>query len=185
MDVCQTSFEKSTNTILRSSHMLRTVVIQLLSGVLLFVTPKDCSTPGLPVLHYLLKFVPILVRWVGDAIQPSHPLLSSSPPAFNLSHHQGLFQWVRWPEYWSLSFSISPCNERSGFISLRIDQFDLLAVQGTLKSLLQPHSLKASVLHCSTFFLVQLSHLYMITGKTIALTRWIFVGKVMSLLDTV
>ena len=89
---------------------------------------------------------------------------------------------IRWPEYWSFSFNISPSNEYSGLISFRIDWFDLLAVQGTLKSPLQHHSSKASILWCSAFFIVQLSHPYMITGKTIALTRWTFVGKVMSLL---
>ena len=89
---------------------------------------------------------------------------------------------IRWPKYWSFSFSISPSNEHSGLISFRMDWLDLLAVQGTLKSLLQYYSSKASVLWCSAFFIVQLSHPYMTTGKTIALTRWTFVGKVMSLL---
>ena len=120
------------------------------------------------------------------AIQPSHPLLSPSPPAFNLSQHQDLFQGVslriRWPKYWSFSLSISPSNEYSGLISFRMDWFDLLAVQGTLKSLLQHHNLKESFLWHSAFFMVQLSHPYMTTGKAIALTRWTFVGKVMSLL---
>ena len=109
-----------------------------------------------------------------------------SPFAFNLSQHQGLLQWValhiRWPKYQSFSFSISPSNEHSVLISFRMDWFDLLAVQGTLKSLLQHHSLKASVLQCSGFFMVQLSHPYMTSGKTIGLTRQTFVGKVMSLL---
>ena len=89
---------------------------------------------------------------------------------------------IRWPKYWSLSFNISPSNEHSGLISFRMDWFDHLAIQGTLKSLLQHHSSKASNLQCSAFFIVQLSHPYMTTGKTIALTGWIFVGKVMSLL---
>ena len=89
---------------------------------------------------------------------------------------------IRWPKYWSLSFSISPSNEYSGLISFRMDWVDLLAIQGTLKSRLQHHNSKASVLLCSAFFIVQLSHPYMTTGKTIALTRWTFVGKVMSLL---
>ena len=89
---------------------------------------------------------------------------------------------IRWPKYWSFSFSISPSNEHPGLISFRMDWLDLLAVQGTLKSLLQHHSSKASILWCSAFFIVQLSHPYMTTGKTIALTRWTFVGKVMSLL---
>ena len=106
--------------------------------------------------------------------------------AVSLAQYQGLFQWVslpiRWPKYWSFSFSISPSYAFSGLISFRIDWFDLLAVQGTLKSLFQYHSSKASVLQCSAFFIVQLSHPYRTTGKTIALTRWTFVGKVMSLL---
>ena len=123
------------------------------------------------------------VLWVGDAIQPSHPLSSPSPPAFSLSQHQGLFQWVssshQVPKYWSFSFNISPSTEHSGLVSFRCD---LLAVQGTLKSLLQHHSSKASIPQHSAFFIGQLSHPYMTTGKTIALTRGIFVGKVMSLL---
>ena len=118
--------------------------------------PMGCSTPGLPVRHPLLEFTQTHVHWVGDAIQPSHPLLSPSPPAFNLSHHQGLFRWVRWPKYWSFSFSISPSNEHSGLISFRMDWLDLLAVQVTLKSLLQHHSSKASILPCSAFFIVLL-----------------------------
>ena len=124
------------------------------------------------------------VHRVGDAIQPSHPLSSLSPPAFNLpsikvfSNESALC--IRWPKYWS--FSISPPNEYSGLISFVIDWFDLLAVQGTLKSLLQHHSSKASILQHSAFFMVQLSHLYMTTGKTISLTKWTFVGKAMSLL---
>ena len=95
---------------------------------------------------------------IGDAIQPSHPLLSPSPPAFNLSQHQGLFQWVgsshQWPKYWSFRFNISPSNEYSELISFRMDWLDLLAVQQTLKSLLQHHSSKASILLCSAFFMV-------------------------------
>ena len=146
----------------------------------------DCSMPGFPIHHDLPEFAQTHVHRVGDAIQPSHPLLSPSPPAFNFSQHQGLFQWVilhiRQPKYWSFSFSISPSSEYSGLISFRTDWFDLLAVQGTFKSLLQYHSSKASILWCLAFFIVQLSHLYMTTGKTIALTRWTFVGKVMSLL---
>ena len=145
----------------------------------------DCSTPDLPVHHQLPEFTQTHVHWIGDAIQPSHPLLSPSPPAFNPSQHQGLIKWVssshQGTEYCSFSFSISPSNEYSGLISRRIDWLDLLAVQGTLKSLLQHHSSKASILQCSAFFIVQLSHPYMTTGKTIALTRQTFVGKVMSL----
>ena len=136
----------------------------------------DCTIPCFPVYHQLLELPQTHVHWVGDVIQPSHPLSAPSPPVFNLSQHQGLFQSVlciRWPKYWSFSFSISPSNEYSGLISFKIDWFDLLAVQGTLKSLLHHHSLKLSILQCSAFFMVQLSHLYVTTGKTIALTIWI------------
>ena len=116
-------------------------------------------------------------------MQPSHPL-PSPPPAFNLSQHQGLSNesvlCIRWPKYWSFSFSISPSNKYSGLISFSIERFDLLAVQGTLKSLLQHHSSNASILWRSAFFMVQLSHPYMTTGKTTALTTQTFVGKVMS-----
>ena len=129
---------------------------------------------------------PNYVHQVSDAIQPSHPLSSPSPPAPNPPQHQGLFPMsqlcVRWPKYWSLSLSISPSNEHPGLISFRMDWLDLLAVQGTLKSLLQHHSSKASFLWRSAFFTVQLSHPYMTTGRTIALTRRTFVGKVISLL---
>ena len=146
----------------------------------------DCSTPGFPVHHQLLEFTQIHVHWVGGATQPSHPLSSPSPPAFNLSQHQGFSNesvlCIRWPKHWSFSFNISPSNEHSGLISFRMDWLDLLAVQGTLRSLLQHHSSEASILQSSAFFIVQLSHPYMTTGKTRALTRWTFVGKVMSLL---
>ena len=107
-------------------------------------------------------------------------LLSSIFPSIRVFSNESVL--IRWPKYWSFSFSISPPNEYSGLISFRIDWFDLLVVQGTLKSLHQHHSSKASILQCSAFFIVQLSHPYMTTGKTIALTRWTFVGKVMSLL---
>ena len=146
----------------------------------------DCSMPGLPVHHQLPEFTQTHVHWVGDAIQPSHPLSSPSPPAFNLSSirvftNESTLR-IRWPKYWSFSFSISPFNEYSGLISFRMDWLDLDALQGTLKSLLQHHGSKASILRHSVFFIVQLSHPYMTTGKTIALTRQTFVGKVMSLL---
>ena len=146
------------------------------------------STPGLPVHHQLLEFTQTDVHLVGDAIQPSHPLSSSLPPDPHPPQHQSLFQRVnsilhmRWPKYWSFSFSIIPSKEHPGLISFRMDWLDLLAVQGALKSLLQHHSAKASILWHSAFFTVQLSHPYMTTGKTIALTRQTFVGKVMSLL---
>ena len=110
----------------------------------------DCSMPGFPVLHYLPEFAQTQICWVGDAIQPSHPPSSPSSLAFNLSQHKGLFNesalHIRWPKYWSFSFSISPSSEYSGLISFRVYWFDLLAVHGTLTSLLQQHSLKASVL---------------------------------------
>ena len=147
--------------------------------------PMDCSMPCLPVQHQLLVLAQTQVHWVGDAIQLSHPL-STPTLTFNLSQHQVFSNesvlHIRWPNYWSFSFSISPSNEFSGLISFRIDWLDFLAVQGTLKSLLQHLSSKASILQCSAFFIVQLSDPYMTTGKTIALTRWTFVGKVMSLL---
>ena len=148
--------------------------------------PMNRSLPGLPVHHQLPEFIQIHVHQVGDTIQPSHPLSSHSPPAPKSSQHQSLSNEstlrMRWPKYWSFRFSISPSKEHPGLISFRMDLLNLLAVQGTLKSLLQHHSSKASVLWHSAFFTVQLSHPYMTTGKTIALTRRTFVGKVMSLL---
>ena len=137
--------------------------------------------PGFPVLYQLLDLAQTHVHPVSDAIQPSHSQSSPSPPAFNLSSirvfsKESILR-IRWPEDWS--FSISPSNEYSGLISFRMDWLDLLVIQGTLKSFLQQHSSKASVLQCSAFFMVLLSHPYMTTGKTIALTRWTFVGKVM------
>jgi len=148
--------------------------------------PMNHSTPGLLVHHQFPEFTETHVHRVSDAIQPSHPLSSPSPPAFNISQHQGLFQGVNSSDevakVLQFHFSIIPSKEIPGLISFRMDWLDLLAVQGTLKSLLQHHSSKASILQCSTFFTVQLSHPYMTTGKTIALTRWTFVGKVMSLL---
>ena len=140
----------------------------------------DCSTPGIPVLHYLPELGQTHVHEVGDSIQPSHPLSSPSPPAINFPSIRVFFNesvlHIRRPKYWSFSFSISLSNEYWGLISFRIDWFDLLAVQGTLKSLLWHHSLKASILQCLSFFMVQISHLY----KTIALMIQTFVGKVMS-----
>ena len=147
--------------------------------------PMNRSTPGLPVHHQLPKFAQTHIHRVSNAIQSSHPLPSPSPPAPNSSQHQGFSNeptlCMRWPKYWSFSFSISPSNEHPGLISFRMDWLDLLAVQGTLESLLQHHSSKASILQRSAFFVVQLSHPYTTTGKTIALTRQTFVCKVMSL----
>ena len=148
--------------------------------------PMNCSMPGLPVHHQLPEFTQTHIHRVSDAIQPSYPLLSPSPPAPNPSQHQSLFQWVNsWHEVDKVlefqlkhhSFQWTPRTDllQNGLV-------DLLAVQGTLKSLLQHHSSKASILRHSAFFTVQLSHPYMTTGKTIALTRWTFFGKVMPLL---
>ena len=145
----------------------------------------DCSMPGFPVHHQLPQLTQTHIHWVCDAIQPSHPLSSPSPPAFNLSQHQVFSNesvlHIRWTKYWSFSVSLIPSNEYSGLISFRMDWLDLLAVQGTLKSFLQYHSSKASILRHSDFFTVQLSHPYITTSKTIALTRWTIVGEVMSL----
>ena len=177
------------------------------------------------VHHQLPEFTQIHVHWVGDAIQPPHPLSAPSPPASTLSLHDALPIWsssrftsiesvmpashlilcrpllllppippsirvffnesalhMRWPKYWSFSFSISPSNEYLGLISFRIDWFNLFAVQGTPKNLLQHHSSKASILQHSAFFRVQFSHPYMTTGKTIALIRQTFIDKLISLL---
>ena len=135
--------------------------------------------------HQLPELALTHVHFVGDAIQPSHPvsclLLPSIFPSIRVFSNESALS-IRWPKYWNFSFSISPSSEYSGLISFRIDWLDLLAVQGTLKSLLQHHCSKASVLQCSPFFIVQLSHPYMTTGKTIALMRQTFVDKVMSLL---
>ena len=164
----------------------------------------DCSTPGFPVLHrlpftnmykwefvpshvcleFVCLFVPTHVHWMNDAIQLSPSLsplllLPSVFPSIRVFFSE-LALYIRWPKYWSSNFSISPSNEYWVLISFRIDRFDLLAVQGTLKSLLQHHSSKASILWCSAFFMVRLSHLYMTPGKTLALTIWTFVSKVMS-----
>ena len=145
----------------------------------------DCSKPSFPVHHQLPEVAQIHVHWVGDAIQPLCLLSSPSPPAYILSHHQGLFKRVsslhEEAKVWSFSFSISPSIDYSGLISFRIDWFDL-AVQETLKNLLKHCSSKVSVFQHLTIFMVQLSHLLMTTGKTIALTLRTFVGKVMSLL---
>ena len=136
--------------------------------------PVNHSTSGLPVHHQHPELTQTHVHRVGDAIQPSHPLSSPSPPAPNptsirvFSSESTLH--MRWPKYWSFHFSISPSNEHSGLISFRMDWLDLLAVQGTPKGLLQHHSSKASILQQSAFFMVQFSHPYMTTGKTIVLT---------------
>ena len=142
--------------------------------------------PVFPVHHQFPEPTQTHVHRVGDAIQTSHPLSAPSPPAFifpgiRIFSSESVL-CSRWPKYWNFSFSLRPSNEYSGLISFRMDWLDLLAVQGTLKSLLQHHSSKASILWHSAFFIVQLSHPYMTSGKTIAVTRQTFVGKVMSLL---
>ena len=148
--------------------------------------PVTCSMPGFPVYHQLPEFTQAHVYRVGDAIQPSHPLSSPSPPALNLSQHKGLFKWVssshQVAEVLEFHFNISPSNEHPGLIYFKMDWLDIPAVQGTLKSLLQHHGSKASILWHSAFLIVQLSHPCMTIGKPIALTRQTFVGKVMSLL---
>ena len=138
-----------------------------------------CSspTPSLPKLMSIESVMP------SNQLILRHPLLllPSIFPSIKVFSNESALR-IRWPQYWSFSFSFSPSNEYPGLISFRMDWLDLLAVQGNLKSLLQHHSSKASILQCSTFFIIQLSHPYMTTGKTIAVTRWTFVGKVMSLL---
>ena len=152
------------------SHSLRPHRLQLARLPCPSLSPRACSNSG------------PLSWWCHPTISSSVIPFSSCLQSFPMSGSYESALLIRWPKYWSFSFSISPSNEYSGLISFRTDQFDLLAVQGTLKSFLQHHNLKASILRCSAFFMGQLSHPHMITGKTIALTRWTFVGKVMSLL---
>ena len=158
------------------------VVVQLLSRVWLFETQWTDASLSFTISQSFLKLMSI------ESVMPSNHLIlfrsllflpSIFPSIRVFSHELGLH--VSWSKYWRFNFSISPSNEYSGLISFRMDLFDLLAVQGTLKSLIQQHSSKASILWCSAFFTVQLSHPYMITGKTITLTIWTFAGKVMSL----
>ena len=160
--------------------------VQSLHSVRLFATPVNHSMPGLPIHHQLWsqpKPMSIELVMPSNHLILCHPLLLL-PSIFSsmrvFSNESALC--IRWPKYWSFSFSNSPSNEHLGLISFRMDWLDLLAVQGTLKSLLKHHSSKATILLCSAFFIVQLSHPYMTTGKTIALTRQTFVDKVMSLL---
>ena len=148
--------------------------------------PMDHSTPVLPVHHQFPEFTQTHLHWVSDTIQTYHSLsfpflLPSIFPSIRAFSNESAL-CITWPKIWSFSFNISPSNEYSGLISFRMDWFDLLIVQGTLKSLLQHHSSKASILRLSALFIVQLSHSYVTTEKTIALTRWTFVGKVMPLL---
>ena len=143
--------------------------------------PHGLNMPDLPVFHSLPELAQIHVHPTVSSSVAHFSFCPQSFPASGSFLMSQLFE-SRWPKYWSFSFNISPSNEYSGLISFRMDWLDLLAVQGTLKSLLQHHSSKASILWRSAFFIVQLSHPYMTTGKTIALTRWTFVSKVMSLL---
>ena len=151
---------------------------------LILCNPMDCSMPGFPVYHFLTN-AQTHVHWVDDVFQPPHSLspllLSSVFPTIRIFSSDSALH-IRWPKYWSFSFNISPSNEYSGLNSLRINWFDLLSFQGTLKSFLQHHNSEASVLRCSAFFMVHLSHPCMTTEKSMALTIWTFVGKVMSLL---
>ena len=143
----------------------------------------DCRTTGITNSRSLLKLMSIKSDMPSNHLILCHPLFlpPSIFPCIRVFTSESVLH-IRWSKYWSFSFNISPSNEYSGLISFRIDWLDLLAVQGTLKSLLQHHSSKASILLCSAFFTVQLSHPYMTTGRTIALTKWTFVGKVMALL---
>ena len=160
--------------------------VELLSRDWLFATPWTAACQAsLHITNSWSLFKPMSIESVMPSKHPilCHPLLllpSMFPSIRVFSNESDLC--IRWPKYWSFSFNISPCNEHLGLISFRMDWLDLLAVQGTLKSLLQHHSSKASILQHSAFFIVQLSHPHVTTGKTIALTRWAFVGKVMSLL---
>ena len=164
-----------------SCHKDQFSSVQLLSHVQLFVTPWTAACQAsLSIIssQSSLKLISI------ESVMPSNHLILCHPllpplifPSIRVFSNDSVL-WIRWTKYWSFSFSISPSNEYSGQISFRIDWLDLLAVQGTLKSLLQHHSSKASILQCSAFFIVQLSHPYMTTGKTIALTRQTYVGKV-------
>ena len=162
------------------------VAVQSLSPVWLFATLWTASCQAslsFTTSQSLLKLMSLESVMLSKHLILCHPLLllPSIFPSIRVFSNESDFH-IRWPEYWRFSFNISPSNEHPGLISFRMDWLDLLAVQGTLKSLLQHHSSKASILWCSAFFIVQLSHPYMTTGKTIALTRWTFVGKVMSLL---
>ena len=160
--------------------------VQSLSHVRLFATPWIAACQAsLSITNSQSPPKPMSIELVmpSNHLILCHPLLllPSIFPSIRVFSNESALH-IRWPKYWSFGFSINPSNEYSGLISFRIDWFDFLAVQGTLRSLLQHHSSKASILQRSTFFIVQLSHPYMATGKTIALTRWTFVGKVMSLL---
>ena len=167
---------------LKGSNVLQYSAVQSLSHVWLFVTPWTAACQAslsITNSQSLLKLMSIEFEMPFNHLILCRPLpfLPSIFPSIRVFFNESALR-IRWPKYWNFSFSISPSNDYSGLISLRID---LLVVQGALKSLLQHHSSKASILRCSAFFMVQLSHPYMTTGKTIALTRWTFVDKVMSL----
>ena len=166
--------------------MVYSLSVQSLSHVQLFATPWTAARQAFLSFtnsRSLLKLMSIASVMPSNRLILSHPLLlpPSIFPSIRVFSNESVLR-IRWPKYWSFSFSISPSNEYSGLVSFRIDWFDILAVQGTLKSLLQHQSSKASILQHSAFFIVQLSHPYMTTGKSIALTRQTFIGKVMSLL---
>ena len=153
--------------------------------------PMDCSMPGFPVRHYLLELAQAHVHWSGvitsNHLVHCHPLilLSSVFPSIRVFSNESALP-IRWPNYWSFSFSISPSNEYSGLLSFNIDWLDLFPVQGTLKNLLQHHSSKASILQHSAFFMIQLAHPFMTTGKTIALRAWccVFIASLYNFLLT-
>ena len=175
------------------SKITHTAHVNILSSVaqscLTLCDPIDCSMPGFPVLHHfpeLAQAHSIELLMPANDLMLCHPLLllPSIFPSMRAFFSESVL-CIRWPKYWSFSFNISPSNVYSGLISIRMDWLDLLAVQGTLKSVLQHHRSKASVLLRSAFFMVQLSHPYMTTGRTMALTIWTFVGKVISLLFNV
>ena len=174
----------SLHTVFSSVQFSRSVMSDSLQPRGLQHTRPPCPSPTTRVYSNSCSLTP----WCHPAISSCRPLLlpPSILPSIRVFSNESALH-IRWPKYWSFSFSISPSNEYSGLIPFRMDWLDLLAVQGTLKSLLQHHSSKASILRRSAFFIVQLSHPYMMTGKTIALTRWTFVGKVLSLLlmDTI
>ena len=168
------------------SNSLQFSSVQLLSCVRLFATPWTAARQAslsITNSQSLLRLMPIESMMPSSHLILCRPLLLLPPifPSIRVFSNESTL-YMRWPKYWSFSFSISPSSDHPGLISFRMDCLDFLAVQGTLKSLLQHHSSKASILQCSAFFIVQLSHPYMTTGKTIALTRWTFVGKVMSLI---
>ena len=165
------------------SHAVFSLVTELCPT---FCDPMDCN---MPEFLFITNSWNLLKVMYIEAVVPSNHLILCFPlllkpsifPSIRVFSNESVLR-IRWPKYWSFSFSISPSNEYSGMIYFRMDWLALLAVQGILKSLLQHHSSKASVLWCSAFFMVQLSHPHMTTGKTIALTKWTFVGKVISLL---